>query len=290
MSIENPRLPQRTFSADVGQYSIGTAGPDQMEYDFDNLFAMLDPQKTLRDGSQGGIGVENMQNMRIDHSQSPVSNQGNLEELLGRLANRIRAAMGSEDWKDDPAVSLADVQAVLDGLAIVVKKINNTSPDANGNFAIEAGTGITVSQGQNKVTITATGQATPGPHASSHASDGADPISPALIGAATAADINAHKGDASAHHTRYTDAEAVAAIKAADGSGSGIDADLLDGKHGSQYANVSHHHDGRDIDSPVAYAVHADDADTLSGAYATAFAEHIATVSTKRAGYAVYAP
>ena len=287
MSIENPRLPQRTFSADVGQYSIGTAGPDQMEYDFDNLFAMLDPQKTLRDGSQGGIGVENMQNMRIDHSQSPVSNQGNLEELLGRLANRIRAAMGSEDWKDDPAVSLADVQAVLDGLAVVVKKINNTSPDANGNFAIEAGTGITVSQGQNKVTITATGQTTPGPHASSHASDGADPISPALIGAATAADINAHKGDASAHHTRYTDAEAVAAIKAADGSGSGIDADLLDGKHGSQYANVSHQHAGGDITSAVASATNAD---TVDGAHATAFAERIATVSNKRAGYAVYAP
>jgi hypothetical protein len=146
--------------------------------------------------------------------------------------------MGSEDWKDDPAVSLADVQTVLKGLAIVVKKINNISPDANGNFAIEAGTGITVSQGQNKITITATGESTPGPHASSHASDGADPISPALIGAATAADIEAHKRDASAHHARYTDAEAVAAVKAADGAGSGFDADLLDGRHGSQYATI----------------------------------------------------
>ena len=248
MSIENPRLPQRTFSADVGQYSTGTAGPDQMEYDFVNLFAMLDPSKTLKDGSPGGIGAENMQNMTIDHSQSPVSNQGNLEELLGRLANRIR-------WLWEVKIGrmtllfLLQIQAVLDGLAIVVKKINNTSPDANGNFAIEAGTGITVSQGQNKVTITATGQTTPGPHASSHASDGADPISPALIGAATAADIDAHKGDASAHHTRYTDAEAVAAIKAADGSGSGIDADMLDGKHGSAYANASHSHGASDLPS-----------------------------------------
>ena len=98
MSIENPRLPQRTFSADVGQYSIGTAGPDQIEYDFDNLFAMLDPSKTLRDGSPGGIGSENMQTMSIDHSQSPVSNQGKIEQLLSRLANRIRAIMGSTDW------------------------------------------------------------------------------------------------------------------------------------------------------------------------------------------------
>lgn len=307
MSIENPRLPKRTFSADVGQYSIGTAGPDQMEYDFDNLFAMLDPSKTLKDGSPGGIGAENMQNMTIDHSQSPVSNQGNLEELLGRLANRIRMAMGSEDWKDDPAVSLADVQAVLDGLAIVVKKINNTSPDANGNFAIEAGTGITVSQGQNKVTITATGETTPGPHASSHASDGADPISPALIGAATAADIDAHKGDASAHHTRYTDAEAVAAIKAADGSGSGIDADMLDGKHGSAYANASHGHGASDLPSASTSAKGVVQLSTSTSSTSTSLAatpsavkaaydlangkaDSIATVSSKKAGYAVYAP
>ena len=307
MSIENPRLPQRTFSADVGQYSIGTAGPDQIEYDFDNLFAMLDPQKTLRDGSQGGIGVENMQDMRIDHSQSPVSNQGSLEELLGRLANRIRTVMGSEDWKDDPAVSLADVQAVLDGLAIVVKKINNTSPDANGNFAIEAGTGITVSQGQNKVTITATGQTTPGPHAFSHASGGADPISPASIGAVTAADINAHKGDASAHHTRYTDAEAVAAIKAADGSGSGIDADMLDGKHGSAYANASHGHGASDLPSASTSAAGVVQLSTSTSSTSTSLAatpsavkaaydlanskaDSIATVSSRKAGYAVYAP
>ena len=38
--------------------------------------------------------------------------------------------------------------------------------------------------------------------------------------------ISTHTANASAHHTRYTNAEAVAAIKAADGSGSGLDADL----------------------------------------------------------------
>jgi len=307
MSIENPRLPQRTFSADVGQYSIGTAGPDQMEYDFDNLFAMLDPQKTLRDGSQGGIGVENMQDMRIDHSQSPVSNQGNLEELLSRLANRLRAVMGELDWKADPDTSLADVKSALDGLVSVVKKVNSVSPDSSGNFTVEGGTGVTISQGTNKIVVTATGQTTPGPHASSHASDGADPISPASIGAATAADINAHKGDASAHHTRYTDAEAVAAIKAADGSGSGIDADLLDGKHGSAYANSSHSHGASDLPSASTSAKGvvqlststsststslAATASAVKAAYdlANGKADNVATVSNKKAGYAVYAP
>ena len=238
MSIENPRFPQRTFSADEGQRSKGTAGPDQIEYDFDNLFAMLDPSKTLRDGSPGGIGSENMQTMSIDHSQSPVSNQGRIEQLLGRLANRIRAIMGSTDWKSDPEITLSAVKKAIDGQAGSIKRINNVQPNETGDFSVEAGTGITVSAGQNKIVITATGIAAPGPHASAHAADGADPISPASIGAATAADIDAHKSDASAHHARYTDAEAVAAVKAADGAGSGFDADLLDGKHGSEYATI----------------------------------------------------
>ena len=56
------------------------------------------------------------------------------------------------------------------------------------------------------------------------------------------ASISTHTANPSAHHTRYTDAEAVAAIKAADGSGSGLDADLLDGYHASAFASSSHNH------------------------------------------------
>ncbi len=51
-----------------------------------------------------------------------------------------------------------------------------------------------------------------------------------------------HAANASAHHAPYTDAGAVAAIKAADGSGSGLDADLLDGQHGSAFAAAAHNH------------------------------------------------
>jgi len=45
--------------------------------------------------------------------------------------------------------------------------------------------------------------------------------------------VSTHAADPSAHHTRYTNAEAVAAIKAADGAGSGLDADIVDGIHAS---------------------------------------------------------
>lgn len=53
----------------------------------------------------------------------------------------------------------------------------------------------------------------------------------------------AHAGNVSAHHSRYSDAEAVSAIKAADGPGSGLDADLLDGQHAASFAGSSHNHD-----------------------------------------------
>jgi hypothetical protein len=57
------------------------------------------------------------------------------------------------------------------------------------------------------------------------------------------ADIAAHTAISGAHHARYTDAEAWAAVLAQDGSGSGLDADTVDGLHASQlgtahYQNV----------------------------------------------------
>lgn len=46
--------------------------------------------------------------------------------------------------------------------------------------------------------------------------------------------VSSHQGNDSAHHSRYSDAEAVSAIKAADGSGSGLDADTVDSMHANQ--------------------------------------------------------
>jgi len=229
--------PKRTFSADVGQYSVGTAGPDQIEYDLDNLFHMLDPSTLLKDGSPGGIGPDNMSDrFTVDQSQSPVSNQGALHLLVGRIANRIRAVLGLDDWKKDPPITLKAAKEHVDD-AIKhsgIAKINNLGKPG-GTVNISAGTGITVSTNTATQTlqITATGHATPADHASAHATGGSDPIAPADIGAATAQDvadfIGAHTGNPSAHHARYTDAEAIAAVWGAAGAGSGLDADKLRG-------------------------------------------------------------
>jgi len=64
-------------------------------------------------------------------------------------------------------------------------------------------------------------------------------VSATQIGAATVEDITSHAADDSAHHAPYTDTNAVSAIKAADGAGSNLDADLLDGQHANAFASVS---------------------------------------------------
>ena len=56
-------------------------------------------------------------------------------------------------------------------------------------------------------------------------------------------DIDTDKLDASA----YTASDVLAKIKTVDGSGSGLDADKLDGKHASEFAANSHTHTSSDV-------------------------------------------
>ncbi len=63
-----------------------------------------------------------------------------------------------------------------------------------------------------------------------------------------------------AHHDRYSDAEAVSAILAADGSGSGLDADKLDGQQAGAFATVDHSH----AMLPIAYGIIHPDGSVIS--------------------------
>lgn len=52
--------PNRTFDGVPGKPSVDIGGPEAIEYDLDNLFAALDPDKTFKDGTSGGIKEENL--------------------------------------------------------------------------------------------------------------------------------------------------------------------------------------------------------------------------------------
>jgi hypothetical protein len=80
---------------------------------------------------------------------------------------------------------------------------------------------------------------------SSHATETGNPhgTTAAEVGAPTAEEvdttISTHASNNSAHHTRYADDDAVSAVLAADGSGSGLDADLLDGNEAVYFATAT---------------------------------------------------
>lgn len=115
--------PKRTFSADVGQRSVGAAGPDQIEYDLDNLFAALDPNDTFKDGSPGGITTENMRNNAVTDAilgnrtvdqaiADPESNTGTLTQLLSWIVKHIKAVKGNvTNWYDAAASSISALWA-----------------------------------------------------------------------------------------------------------------------------------------------------------------------------------
>ncbi|MBC9783553.1 hypothetical protein H1S01_03375 [Heliobacterium chlorum] len=81
------------------------------------------------------------------------------------------------DQKDNPhEVTAEQVGAILSVAGLL---------NPGGNINVQGGTGITISVNQQTktITITATGDATPGPHASTHATGGTDELTPADIGA-----------------------------------------------------------------------------------------------------------
>jgi len=103
-------FPRRTFTADEGQPSTGAAGPDAIEYDLDNAFAMFNPLATLRTGEPGGIDAnENIRNVQVDQNQKPDGDTGKIPALLSGIVNRLKAIMGTPDWKNDPPTTLAGI-------------------------------------------------------------------------------------------------------------------------------------------------------------------------------------
>lgn len=156
----------------------------------------------------------------VSDGTAPNSNTGFLTGLLSGIVNRIRAITGQSSWRSNPPTTLAaakqhmdadaphpghetpaGAQAKVDAHANNKNNPHNTTAaqtgalvsvagisNPGGGVDIVAGTGISVSKDatNKRVTITAQGGQAPGKHASTHGSGGSDPITPAMIGAATA--------------------------------------------------------------------------------------------------------
>src|SRR5690606_38142753 len=98
------------------------------------------------------------------------------------MANRYANLVGSNKIKDEYQkinIGFDKVEQEMDEKPDnSFAKINDVEAEGEDAVTIEAGTGITVTTTpeEKKIRITATGEATPGPHGPEHNHDGADPI------------------------------------------------------------------------------------------------------------------
>jgi hypothetical protein len=95
------------------------------------------------------------------------------------------ASIAVGETKD--ALTVSDLRGMLPTPAGALYSIDGVD-NPYGNVDLEAGLGISITPDNvnKKITITSTGEQAPAPHASTHASGGSDPVTPAAIGAAVA--------------------------------------------------------------------------------------------------------
>lgn len=107
-------IPTRTFSANVGQTSTGTRGPDQIETDLDALFNLFDPDKTgidtenLKDGAAtDAIIGDRTVNQAI---ATAYANTGTLTQILSWIVKTILAMKGTvTNWYDAGAATVSQL-------------------------------------------------------------------------------------------------------------------------------------------------------------------------------------
>lgn len=110
--------PSRTFSADVGDYSTGTAGPDQLETDLDTIFGMFDPATT-------GIDTDNIVDDAVTDAKigdrtvdqaiaTSYTNTEDLTTLLSFIVKMLKTITNETNWYDTPDTNLAATKTHID--------------------------------------------------------------------------------------------------------------------------------------------------------------------------------
>src|SRR5690606_8827178 len=61
---------------------------------------------------------ENIRNVQVDQNQKPDSDTGKIPALLSGIVNRIKAIMGTPDWKNDPPTTLAGLANQISNVTV----------------------------------------------------------------------------------------------------------------------------------------------------------------------------
>lgn len=113
-------VPTRTFSANVGQTSTGTRGPDQLETDLDAIFTLLNAGLDTEHMANGAASDDIIGSRTVDQAIATASaDTGTLTQLLSWIVKAIFTIQGDvTNWYDTPDYSLTDLKDEIDDLVL----------------------------------------------------------------------------------------------------------------------------------------------------------------------------
>lgn len=120
---------------------MGVGGPDQIEHDLDNIFAMFDPAKFLLTGQRGGIGGENIKDGSIGPDHITAVPGDKVEGRVPKANEAISAETADTAGTAESANEAA--YAEQSGVAISAQSLNG------GNWVVAAEGSVTQSHSQS---------------------------------------------------------------------------------------------------------------------------------------------
>lgn len=201
-------------------------------------------------------------NRTITDTTVPSGDSGTVTTLLGWMGNMIKGITGKSNWRTAPATTLEAVKGHMDAVSAHGATSSATASrimirDANGRAQVASPSVAADVSNKGYVDTAVSGAAVPDASstvkgkvqlssATNSTSEMLAATSAAVkaaydrgsVGVSAAAAAQA-KADAALPASAYTAADMLTKIKSVDGSGSGLDADTLDGQHGNYYAPLA---------------------------------------------------